>query len=466
MNNDITIGGKWNILDKEYQGDLTFNKNNGMIILSVYYKNDSEFFTWMNKPTEIDVITGKLNQEIKCTLTDCKIVKRHSDSFIRHHIVIIAKTIFFNIYKKNANQIKFNEVHFQIPNIIKWSNLSGFEYFDDSSYRLKIGYKFKDKISQKINNDTTIEFVPVFGKFNYDMQLEKLDISQHIEIYIKKKNETTFNEFLSDFKMVKNLIMLATGVSVNISQINGINYKKINGKVGKKKSYIKYEIVNNSLKYNEKINLDNEVSNNYLFSLNEIADKERLKTWFDTYNEYKNVYDLYNLGTDNDITNEIRFCNLMQALELIHTKKYKKVKSFLTHIDEKFKDNNYIIDLIKNNPDQTDQFVLLKNRLIDLFINDFKMTESEKIIDNIDLIATIFSDTRHYYTHYDDAKKDKCLVGENLKYGIFVLDYLLSNYILLNLNFDIKSINERKDWQINHIKNMKMIEKILKNERI
>lgn len=42
-NNDVTIGGRWKILDKEYQGDLTYNKLNGIIILSVYYKNKEEF---------------------------------------------------------------------------------------------------------------------------------------------------------------------------------------------------------------------------------------------------------------------------------------------------------------------------------------------------------------------------------------------------------------------------------------
>ena len=94
MNKDMTIGGKWNILGKDYQGDITFNEENGMIVLSIYYKDNKEFIAWMNKPTEIDVIAGKLNQEIKCTLTDCQIVKRHSDSFVSHHIVILARSMF------------------------------------------------------------------------------------------------------------------------------------------------------------------------------------------------------------------------------------------------------------------------------------------------------------------------------------------------------------------------------------
>ena len=68
MNKDVVIGGKWRILNKYYNGDLTFNKANGIILLSIYYKNNNEFLAWMNKPINIETITGKLNQEIKCTL--------------------------------------------------------------------------------------------------------------------------------------------------------------------------------------------------------------------------------------------------------------------------------------------------------------------------------------------------------------------------------------------------------------
>ena len=464
MNKDMTIGGKWNILGKDYQGDITFNEENGIIVLSIYYKDNKEFIAWMNKPTEIDVITGKLNQEIKCTLTDCQIVKRHSDSFVRHHIVILARSMFLNLSKNKKDLLKFNEVHFHISNIIKWSQLSGFEYFDDKDYRLKIGYKFKDKVTIKIDDNTSVEFVPYLGSFNFDMQVEKLDISQHVEVHIINKKETTFDNFLETFKMISNMITLATSSKINVVEIKGINYKKYNGSVGKKKNYIKYQIITNLVKHDNVKNLDAERINTYLFSLNNIAYKNRLKRWFDSYEEYSSIYNLYNLGINNDVPDEIRFCNLMQALELLHTKQFKKVKKFFDHIDNKFKDNSNIIDLIKNNPDQSDEFIIIKNRLIDLFINDFSLTKTdENIINNIDIITTIFSDTRHYYTHYSEAKKSKSLSGTNLKYSIYILDYLLSCFILKNLSFDIEEINKNRELQLNNIKSKKMIEKIINN---
>lgn len=467
-NNDITIGGKWKILGKQYSGDLTFNKTNGIIILSIYYKDNEGFIDLMNKPADITIITGKLNQEINCTLVDCRIIKRHSNSFVRHHMVIKADTMFINISNKEKTDIKFNEVHFRIPNIIKWSQLSGFEYMKDPSYHFKIGYKFKNSISEKINDNTTIEFVPVFGKFNFDMQVEELDISQHVEIRIKKKEATPFEDFFEDFDIVVNLITLAIGLKVNVSLVQGVNYNNSTSKANKKNN-IKYEIIKNTINNTSTNNPDKiESIRNYLFYLPEFASAGKLKIWFDTYKDYKNIYNLYNLGINNHVSDEIKFCNLMQALELIHLKKYKKTDKFFKHIEEKFKDNKEIINLIEKNPDQVnnDKYIILKNRIIDIFINDFNLTNKENLIEKIDKISTIFSDTRNYYTHYDDAKKDKCLVGKNLKYGIYILDYLVSNYILQNLNFNMDEINSKKDYVLNNIHNEKMIDKIIKNERI
>lgn len=101
--------------------------------------------------------------------------------------------------------------------------------------------------------------------------------------------------------------------------------------------------------------------------------------------------------------------------------------------------------------------------MIDLFINDFSLTENKNIVD-IDAITTILSDTRHYYTHYSGAKKSKSLSGTNLKYGIYILDYLLSCFILQNLEFDINEISKNRELQLNNIKSNKMIEKIIKNQ--
>ena len=62
MEKDTVIGGKWNILGKKYEGDLVFNKSNGGIVLSIYYKDHNHFRAWDNQPLYMNEITGTLNQ--------------------------------------------------------------------------------------------------------------------------------------------------------------------------------------------------------------------------------------------------------------------------------------------------------------------------------------------------------------------------------------------------------------------
>lgn len=170
MEKDNIIGGKWNILGKSYDGDLIFNKSNGGIVLSIYYKDQNHFLAWDNQPLYINEITGTLNQKIKCILTDCKVVKRHTQAFVKHHIIIVAKSIFFGISKRKKQNIKFNEMHFKMSNIFAWTKLNGFkELFDNKDYWLNIVYESKDRVSVKIDDNTTIEFVPTMGAFNQNM---------------------------------------------------------------------------------------------------------------------------------------------------------------------------------------------------------------------------------------------------------------------------------------------------------
>ena len=352
---DTIIGGKWNILGKKYEGDLVFNKSNGGIILSIYYKDCNHFRAWDNQPLYIDEITGTLNQKIKCILTDCKIVKRHTQAFVKHHIVIVAKSIFFGISKRKKKSIKFNEMQFKMSNIFAWTKLNVFkELLDNQDYWLNIVCESKDKISVKIDDNTTLEFVPTMGSFNSNMLVENIKLNQFVSINIKKEIPTSYDKFFEDLDKVINLITLATNKRINISKIVCLDYNKFY-MIGDIKDYIKYEMVSNKMKIDDSIEEDNRIEiMDYLFDLPEINSNNKIKVWFNTYDKYRNIYNLYLLGVKNDIPIEIRFSNLMQAIELLHSIKFSRKKKFFKHLDEKFIDNPEIIDDIKNNKDQKD----------------------------------------------------------------------------------------------------------------
>ncbi|MDO5003585.1 MAG: hypothetical protein Q4E39_05110 [bacterium] len=467
MEKDNIIGGKWNILGKSYDGDLIFNKSNGGIVLSIYYKDQNHFLAWDNQPLYINEITGTLNQKIKCILTDCKVVKRHTQAFVKHHIIIVAKSIFFGISKRKKQNIKFNEMHFKMSNIFAWTKLNGFkELFDNKDYWLNIVYESKDRVSVKIDDNTTIEFVPTMGAFNPNMLVENVNLNQFVSIYIKKDIPTIYDNFFDDLNKVINLITLATNKRININKIECIDYSKFY-MLENTKDYIKYEMMSHKIKLDDNIEEDSKIQIiDYLFDLPEMIIDNKIQVWFNTYDKYRNIYNLYLLGIKNDIPLEIRFCNLMQAIELLHSIKFSRKKKFIKHIEKKFIANPEIIDDIENNIDQKESsFIILRSRLIDIFTNDFELTKSVNMYINVIPFANILSDSRNYYTHYNDAKRNKCVVKDNLKYSVAILEYSVSSYILKELGFSLDYINKKQKYTLDYIISERMIEKILENKR-
>lgn len=465
MEKDIVMGGRWNILGKKYDGELIFNRTNGIILLDVHYIDQSEFFTWYNKDRIISEITGITNQQVKCILTDCTVEKMHSTNFVRHQIVIRAKSLFWGLTKRKKQTIKFNEIKFELSGIFQWSKLNGFEINDEPEYKLQLGYKFKDKVSVKIDDNTTIEFVPVLGGFKYDTLVEDIHLSQFVYISIIKEKPEFYENFFDDLNKVINMVMLATNNKVNIQKINCFDYNKYN-LIGKTKDYYKYEMISHNMKIDDTLEYRSSDSIYYLFDLPELCNEGKINNWFKTYEQYKSIYELYLLGIKNNIPLEIRFSNLMQALELIHSIKYNKKKKFINHIEEKFKDNPNLIDEIINNEDQKESpYIILRSRLIDLFDNPFELTYKTSIYNNIIKFCDVLTDSRNYYTHYNESKRNKCVVKENLLNSIYVLRYIVSCYILENLGFSIEYINKKNESEVNLFDRDNVIDKIVENKR-
>lgn len=155
MSGDINFGGRWIILDKEYDGELIYNKKNGVILLSIYYE-DSCPFAWNNKQLIFSEIIGEINQKISCILCDCEVIKRNSLNLVNHHIVIRAKTLVFGtdirekilirnrvVYYKN--DVTFELDNYSSPEVMFVVGIEGKKESVDKVY---------EELKGKINNKT------------------------------------------------------------------------------------------------------------------------------------------------------------------------------------------------------------------------------------------------------------------------------------------------------------------------
>lgn len=460
-----SIGGKWNILGEKYDGELIYNPSNGLILISIYYNNEGGP-TWYGKPLKFNEITGTLNQKISCILSDCEVVKRHSRNFTRHHVVIRAKTIIFGTNIRKQQNLKFNRIDFRLTNIFPWTNMNGFEEsFDNPEYNFMITHKLNDTIVINVDDNTKIEFVHYSGPIDGNMNVEEIQLSQYVIIRIYKKNKCYYDEFFKELDKIRNLIMVATEQNVFIKEISCYNEEKyyiINGK----KEYVKFQMIDYRMK-NESEEISIMDMHYYLFRLSDLLDNDRLKLWANKYNKNEKIYELYLLSIKNDVPMEIKFCNYMQAIELFHRQTYKSYnRTFKNHISEKFIDNQELKNEIVENHDQKGSpFITLRSRLIDIFTEDKELLKSENVKENVVKFSDIMCNTRNYYTHYDENKKDKCLVKENLICGINILNYLLCYIILDQLDFDVAYIDNKLKERMEYILRDKKIEKLLKNER-
>lgn len=81
-------------------------------------------------------------------------------------------------------------------------------------------------------------------------------------------------------------------------------------------------------------------------------------------------------------------------------------------------------------------YIILLSRLNDLLIRGKKDIFVRFYKDDLDFVQRIV-DTRHYYTHYGENKRNKALKGDNLLDSICILSIILEYYVCDILGIDV-----------------------------
>lgn len=462
MDRDIHIGGNWNILNKIYQGELVFNKDNGIIILIVYYESNS-FMNFCEFPDTLNEITGITIQGGKCILTNCKVIKKHSKAFIRHEITIKVKSIFWGLNQTKKEKILFHKLDFKLDNILSWSKLMGIEHIKKPSYQTCVAYKFPKKIKIKINTETEIIFIPYFMESGFGT-IKEVKLEQGVTVSIKKSKKTFYENFFGDLNFIIQIVMLATNYKNNIESIICYDNSKFQyvelSNTKRRKIYSRFEMTDyRTKKENDTTIFD---TNEYLFSLKDLDNNNLLECIYQKYILNNEVIDLY-LTSKLNLSESLKFQHLIQALEKFHSNKFKNKKPFMKHLETKLVNEQELLKNITDDKDQLDAYyIILRSRLIDLLYDHslqfFTQAEwNKKCIE----LADLFVLTRHYYTHLNDSKKAQALKGERLEIANWFLSSILDIYLLKELGFDDIFINKKLNDRFTIYNNHKLLDKIL-----
>lgn len=473
---EIKISGIWTIGEVEYKGELYIIKGKKIIRLVLQTKEINAFFKDEEFPSKIDLITGiTFLNKIDISLLNCRTLRKNTNlnTGITTYLIDCRYCI-YGLKFKNYDNVFFNKLQIRLTNTLEWSTLSGFSSKRNKKIIENISYSFKKKINYAINENIRLEIVPCFGGGTFYLNSERIVLKQHINIYFICKRQEKFSVIMKELEKLIALIEFSTKQKVNIIEIKGYKNSKFYKYPDiKRRRYIDYRIY-----FSKEVeeNYDNdEIDKRDLIlncNLKQICDVNGLKNWYNKYDKLRPIVNLYRKNIENyenydEIPIEEIFINLMKALEIYHTifvvDKLDEYNNLITtKLQSALPENKKLInEFIYDDVQKNEDYILLKNRLLHLFMESLPISYFESFTNILNFINSI-TDTRHYYTHYSRSKKYKALKGFELSISNIILQDLLESYILKEIGFQNENIqNHRKNSFIN----LKKVEIPVKEER-
>lgn len=464
---EIKIDGIWKVECFEFKGELHIIKNKKMIRLVLQEKDYNAILNEDKFPDKLDLVTGRtfLN-DIGITLLFCRTLRKNINFSTGITTYLIdCRYCIYGLELKKIDDVKFNKIQIRLTNTMEWSQLSGFTSKRGDKKQIEtIEYSFQKKINYTINKNTKLEIVPFFGGGSYYLNSEKIALRQHVAINFIYKRMERFSNIIEELNKFIALVEFSTKQKVEIVEMNvfkNSKYHKIPNM--KKRRYIPYRIYfSKEVDAKDEDNEINRIDRIYTCNLKNICDANALQNWYNKYEDLKPIIDTYRKNIDNmeyfnEIPEEEIFINLTKSLEFYHTRFIaESLEEYNKIIDNKLENallenKKMIMNYIYDENQVKENYVLLKNRLVHLFLEDMPISYFENFNNILNFINSVV-DTRHYYTHYNKGKQFKAMKGFELSISNILLQTILECFILKELGFDGEFIRKHKERAWSRIK--------------
>ncbi|NCD01992.1 MAG: hypothetical protein EOM00_03225 [Clostridia bacterium] len=460
--------GKWQIAGDSnwYDGKIEINTDDGVILLLLFVKGGKvpglatpDLFT---DNRTLDIINGSLVGMGIISLVNCVIHHRHGYYGSHSQITLLAEKAYWGEHFNAIEDSYYKHYSLKINNTLNWCNLCHFEVDETGKYE----WIKRDRLEFKLSDNLSVALYPVLKDpgFSRDIK-EDFILKQYIEFSFEYNTTVSLDDFLRDYHYFELLITMGAGTQPSISKIEFYNPKNTLFPAHPS------DIVRPSRVFvnRKKIAAEQMLSYKMLFTLDDLVDNNC--NIFDNWNQKRillepimNLY--FSLICYSDMSLEMQFLNIVQALETYHSRfLYKdKLKKYKEHLTELFKCDTDQIPaphkdayFCETQADENLNYIILKSRLVDLFNDDFHCPLFVRLFkDDYSLmyqyIDTIV-DTRHYYTHYGKSKEKKALRSTKLICAIDILSILLEYHFLKELEFDISYRMEKISTRCNNLRN-------------
>ena len=465
MKDTQVMGGKWKVpgQSKCYNGELHINEKERFIVLELIIPADYE----KTEPEPIIVgkihfVTGTLFSGANVTLYDC--YARKDIQYPGSHIVmqIIANYAFWGLEAASTADLLFKGAWVDFGDILNWYELCKYRFtFPDDENRRAYEWVAEDALHFQINDNLTVWFLPSAGITLGEVFSRELKLTQTIWVRLEYKNDVAWEQILRDIQSFQYLIGVGTGQKIEIEELKFEHSSLYYDGTGDE---AERQLIDSSvlLGSGQVARTKAKHSGDHLFLLRELLDLEQgMAAWQIHYEKMKPVLDLLFTVYGDNGTVVTAFLSLTQALETFHSRfvtdnirEYKeKVRELLRQNENEWHKKQLEEFLIGNDLDNPKKDkIVLNNRIADLLYADGVQPLRIWCGFYPKLQVNKITNSRNYYTHYSEKRKEEAYTEDELYYVNSFLVCLLNYHLMVLLGFEKDHARVKVSESVRNIK--------------
>ncbi len=346
-----------------------------------------------------------------------------------------ARYLFIGKKINSIDELNIKSITSRYTNLEEWIGIYGFNFKmqKHKNFDINLNYKIPNKISYELDD------------FNLDINFmarqsgnlkDNYSISQYSNITFFDIEDSSFNSCMNIVNDFSNFISLCVGKNVKFYDVS---IKDMDDEIIKVYTRV----------YKSKLINDSKMMNHEMFIPYNYIDEEFstfLSRWYEKKDKLQPIISYLLEICDIKSYDSIAFIKAMQCLETFSRRMLTNCKD-----DEEYHNSriSYIISKIDN--EEYKEWLTKKlefsneptlgKRLNEIlketgFILNINEKRRKSIIKKL-------VDTRNYYTHFDESKKDKIMNGEELIWSIKYIVVLTKALLMIELGVSEEKIKER-----------------------
>lgn len=428
--------------NESFDGTLHYSEDSKVILLELTRPFSVEGITsHMIESARVPLICGVLFSGSQVVLLDCFRTNIHTTIGSHSTELIYADYALCAFSESDCHPPVFIGGVIDYGDIIEWAGLSRY-CFDTHVEQIgeKITWEHMDTIEADVADGLHLRFSPHQGKITFANYDNNFTLHQCVNASFFYDEPRRWERIMDDVNWLRRAIELGKGCSVAVRKAQYLHSRHMLSEKYGAMGYDRYKPAEVLLGTKQgEAHGSRSHRWEFLFGLTEAIEQGAIHKWFAERENLEPVVDLYTLAYTDRIPSAMAlFLNLMQALETYHARFIcNRVSDYKERVDRlaDTSDSDFDVQEFLCDKGQRDsRSIYLKSRISDLLYAEGKLPVKPKRMCLADFSKKLV-DTRNYYTHYSNDKKEKAFTQDELPVVNFELMALIEYHLLITLGF-------------------------------